>query len=277
MKFIRKNLTTILLIMIFTAGLSLLLYPTVSDWVNSIYASRAVVSYEDTVNRLSPEDYEKMVEDARVYNSLLATEVYRFSPSDELHKKYQETLNIGQDGVMGVLKIPSLRVNLPIHHGTDESVLQSALGHLEGSSLPVGGAGTHTVISGHRGLPSAKLLTDLDRMEEGDYFMIQALDNVITYQVDKISIVLPSDYSELQFEDDQDYATLMTCTPYGINSHRLMVRGHRVDNLPDDYIDMRNDAMIINKNLIAAIIAGALILILIIGYSISGRIRKHHA
>ncbi len=274
MKFIRKNLTTILLIIIFTAGLSLLLYPTVSDWVNSMYASRAVVSYEDTVNRMSPEEYDQMIEGAKEYNSLLSKETYRFNPSDALHKKYEETLNITEDGMMGILKIPSLRVNLPIYHGTDDSVLNTALGHIEGSSLPIGGQGTHSVISGHRGLPSAKLLTDLDDLEEGDYFMIQSLDNLMTYQVDQISIVLPTDYSKLEIEDGKDFVTLMTCTPYGINSHRLMVRGHRVDNLPDDFINTRNEAMLIDSKLVALFIAVPVLIGLFVWVMARGRKKK---
>lgn len=274
MKFIRKNLTTILLVIIFTAGLSLLLYPTVSDWVNSMYASRAVVNYEDSVNSMSPEEYAQAVEQAKEYNALLSKEIYRFDPSENMHKLYESTLNITEDGMIGILKIPTLRVNLPIYHGTGDSVLDTALGHIEGSSLPVGGEGTHAVISGHRGLPSAKLLTDLDDLQEGDYFMIQSLDNLLTYQVDKISIVLPTDYSELEIENDKDLVTLMTCTPYGINSHRLLVRGHRVDNLPDDFINTRNEAMLIDSKLVALFIAVPVLLGLFIWVMVKGRKKK---
>lgn len=173
---------------------------------------------------------------------------------------YESTLNVSGDGIMGVVKIPSIRVNLPIYHGVEESTLQDAIGHIEGSSLPIGGPSTHTIVSGHRGLPSAKLFTDLDQLEVGDYFMFQVLDDTYTYQVDQIKIVEPNDFTYLQIEEGKDLATLQTCTPYGINTHRLLVRGHRVDNLPDDFVNARSEAILIDRNLVALFI-GVLIFV----------------
>ena len=178
------------------------------------------------------------------------------------------------NGVMGIVKIPSIRVNLPIYHGTEESVLQTAIGHIEGSSLPIGGESTHAIISGHRGLPSAKLFTDLDKLEEGDYFMITVLDDTYTYEVDQIKIVDPDDFTYLQIEPGQDLVTLVTCTPYGVNTHRLLVRGHRVDNLPDDFINTRNEAMLIDSKLVALFIAVPVLLGLFIWVMVKGRKKK---
>ena len=230
-KFIKKNWSTILLVMMFTVGLSLLLYPSIADWWNKINASHSISSYVESVSKLSDEEYQKYLSEAKLYNSELLLEPNRFHPSDTLHSMYESTLNVSGDGIIGVVKIPSLRVNLPIYHGVEESTLQDAIGHIEGSSLPIGGPSTHTIVSGHRGLPSAKLFTDLDQLEVGDYFMFQVLDDTYTYQVDQIKIVEPNDFTYLQIEEGKDLATLQTCTPYGINTHRLLVRGHRVDNL----------------------------------------------
>ncbi len=218
-KFMKKNWSTVLLVMMFTVGLSLLLYPTVADWWNQFHATRAIDSYSEAVATMSDEEYEKYLSDARAYNTSLLSEPNRFHPSDALHAEYESVLDVAGDGIMGVVKIPSLRVNLPIYHGVEESTLQDAIGHIEGSSLPIGGESTHTIVSGHRGLPSAKLFTDLDQMEVGDYFMFVVLDDTYTYQVDQIKIVEPNDFTYLQIEEGKDLATLQTCTPYGINTH----------------------------------------------------------
>lgn len=272
--FIKKNWMTILLVMIFTVGLSLLLYPTVSDWWNSIYATHAIDGYTEKVAALSDEEYNRILEDARSYNQDLVTELNRFNPSEEMHKEYESALDFGTTKIMGIVKIPSIRVNLPIYHGTEESVLQTAIGHIEGSSLPIGGESTHAIISGHRGLPSAKLFTDLDKLEEGDYFMITVLDDTYTYEVDQIRIVDPDDFTYLQIEPGQDLVTLVTCTPYGVNTHRLLVRGHRVDNLPDDFINTRNEAMLIDSKLVALFIAVPVLLGLFIWVMVKGRKKK---
>lgn len=259
-KFIKKNWSTILLVMMFTVGLSLLLYPSIADWWNKFHATRAIDSYTETVASMSDEEYQKYLSEAKLYNSELLLEPNRFHPSDTLHSMYESTLNVSGDGIIGVVKIPSLRVNLPIYHGVEESTLQDAIGHIEGSSLPIGGPSTHTIVSGHRGLPSAKLFTDLDQLEVGDYFMFQVLDDTYTYQVDQIKIVEPNDFTYLQIEEGKDLATLQTCTPYGINTHRLLVRGHRVDNLPDDFVNARSEAIWIDRNLVALFI-GVLIFV----------------
>jgi len=227
-KFIKKNLTTILLIMIFLVGLSLLLYPSFSNWWNTTYATHVIDEYTEYVASMDEDEYEKILADAREYNEKLLTEENRYYPSDEMHESYLENLDVTGNGMMGSLYIPSIRVNLPVFHSSDDTVLSSGLGHIEGTSLPVGGKGTHCVISGHRGLPSAKLLTDLDKVQVGDYLILTVLDETLTYEVDNISIVLPDEINALEIDPDQDYLTLVTCTPYGVNTHRLLVRGHRV-------------------------------------------------
>ena len=223
----KKNRSTIILILIFLVGLSVMLYPTVSDYVNQRHQSRALASYDETVNEMSDADYTAYFEAADAYNQRLAATPNSFFTPEQV-SGYDETLDVSGTGIMGYITIPRIGVELPVYHGTSDGVLQVAAGHLEGSSLPVGGAGTHAVISAHRGLPSAKLFTNLDELEAGDTFTITVLDRVLTYEVDRISIVLPTETDLLQPVEGQDYVTLMTCTPYGINTHRLLVRGHRV-------------------------------------------------
>jgi len=224
----KKNRSTIILILIFLVGLSVMLYPTVSDYVNQRHQSRALASYDETVNEMSDADYTAYFEAADAYNQRLAATPNAFFTPEQV-SGYDETLDVSGTGIMGYITIPRIGVELPVYHGTSDGVLQVAAGHLEGSSLPVGGAGTHAVISAHRGLPSAKLFTNLDELEAGDTFTITVLDRVLTYEVDRISIVLPTETDLLQPVEGQDYVTLMTCTPYGINTHRLLVRGHRVN------------------------------------------------
>ena len=232
MKKLKKHLLTIIIVLVFLIGLSVLLYPTVSDYFNKRNQSRVVASYREAVERMDPRDIEGMFAEAHEYNERLRLRPNRFELSDEEYEEYYNLLNvgIGATGIMGALDISYLNIMLPIYHGTGEAVLQIALGHFEGTSLPVGGLGTHTVITGHRGLPSALLLTEIDRMVIGDVFMIHVLNETLTYQVDQIVIVEPGDFSELAIDPNMDYATLLTCTPYGINSHRLLVRGHRIEN-----------------------------------------------
>lgn len=273
-KFIKKNLTTILLVAVFTVGLSLLLYPTFSDWFNTLEARRILGDYSQAVAQLNQEDYEKYWKAAEEYNKNLLNKPNRFSPTEGETKEYEATLDVPGSQVMAMIRLPSLNSVFPVMHGTSEATLQSNIGHIEGSSLPVGGPSTHAVLSGHRGLPSAKLFTYLPKLEEGDYFIIEVLDQRLTYQVDKISVVLPEDYSNLQIEPDQDLVTLMTCTPYGINTHRLLVRGHRVDNLPDDFINTRNEAMLIDSKLVALFIAVPVLLGLFIWVMVKGRKKK---
>lgn len=217
-----------MLVFFLLAGLSLLLYPTVSDWWNSMHQSRAIASYLDDVVELDEASYEALWRQAQDYNAALPRDDTRFIPTEEQSAAYQSALNISGNGIMGYLEIPKISVELPIYHGTGETVLQVAVGHVEGSSLPVGGAGTHCVLSGHRGLPSATLFTDLDQLQEGDTFQIHVLDEVLTYEVDQIHVVEPDDVSLLAISEGEDLCTLVTCTPYGVNSHRLLVRGVRV-------------------------------------------------
>ena len=258
----RKNLSTIILILIFLVGLSVMLYPSVSDAVNRKHQSRAVAGYAEEVEQLSDADYQTYFDAADAYNRQLNTTPNAFYKPD-LVSGYAQTLDISGTGIMGYITIPKISVELPIYHGTDESVLQVAAGHLEGSSLPVGGAGTHAVISAHRGLPSAKLFTNLDELEVGDRFTITVLNRVLTYEVDRILIVLPGEVQTLGIEEGKDLCTLVTCTPYGVNSHRMLVRGHRVDN-QSEAVRLTADAIRIDPLLVAPIAAVPLLLALLL-------------
>lgn len=232
----KKHITTLLFIIFFLAGLSLLLYPLVSNEWNNYRQSRLISNYDAVVAEQTAAgeiDYEEEKTQALGYNEALKPYILPDSfaiaeASEEADKTYMSCLNLTGDGMMGYVQIPKINVRLPIYHTTDEKVLQTAAGHLEGSSLPVGGDGTHAVISAHRGLPSAALFTDLDRLNEGDCFLLYILDDVLCYKVDQISVVEPTDTKELAAVDGKDLVTLMTCTPYGVNSHRLLVRGYRV-------------------------------------------------
>lgn len=259
----KKNRSTIILILIFLVGLSVMLYPTVSDYVNQRHQSRALASYDETVNEMSDADYTAYFEAADAYNQRLAATPNSFFTPEQV-SGYDETLDVSGTGIMGYITIPRIGVELLVYHGTSDGVLQVAAGHLEGSSLPVGGAGTHAVISAHRGLPSAKLFTNLDELEAGDTFTITVLDRVLTYEVDRISIVLPTETDLLQPVEGQDYVTLMTCTPYGINTHRLLVRGRRITT-PDKlkHIRVTSDAIKIEPILTAPIMALPLLLVLL--------------
>lgn len=228
----RKNdgTSTALLVMVFLAGLSLLLYPTVSNWWNSRYQTQAIAAYTQSVSDLDAEKYAALQAQAQAYNQALLARGNEFALEEELLAQYEALLNVSGSGAMGYIEIPSINCTLPIYHGTDEAVLQVAAGHLEWTSLPVGGESTHSVISGHRGLPSAELLTHIDKLDIGDKFYIHVLDEVLEYRVNHIAVVEPDDTSLLRITEGKDYVTLVTCTPYGINSHRLLVRGERVEN-----------------------------------------------
>jgi sortase A len=251
----KKKGSTIILILIFIAGLAVMAYPTVSDYWNSFHSSRAIMSYTEAVSAISEEEYDRLYAEAEAYNRKILERGNPFAVSDEEKKEYESLLNIGGNGIMGYIEIPEIKVSLPIYHGTEESVLQVAVGHLEWTSLPVGGASTHCVMSGHRGLPSAKLFTDLDRIVEGDRFLLYILDEVLTYEVDQILIVLPEDVSALQISRDMDYCTLVTCTPYGINTHRILVRGHRVETESENTVRVTADAIQIEPLLVAPVVA----------------------
>ena len=225
----KRTRTNFLLICILLVGLSLLLYPTISNQWNSLHQSQAIVDYKTAMKDMVFTDYSAIFAEAEAYNAELATIPYPLMNHSQI-ERYAAVLNISGTGIMGYLTIPKLDVELPIYHGTEEAVLQKAVGHLEGTSLPIGGIGNHSVLSAHRGLPRAKLFTDLDKMEPGDCFTITVLDRQLTYQVDQILVVEPREVDALYPVAGMDYCTLITCTPYGINSHRLLVRGIRVEN-----------------------------------------------
>lgn len=229
----RFSFSTFILILILLAGISVLLYPSVSDWWNSMHATQAIASYVEAIEELSEEDKQKILKAAKEYNESRPNGV-NFKLSDTEYAEYEKILDITGTGVLGYIQIPSIGVDLPIYHGVDEAILQIAIGHIPGSSFPIGGKRTHAVLSGHRGLPSAKLFSDLDKLKEGDIFTVTVLDRVVTYQADQIRIVLPEETDELAIVDGKDYCTLSTCTPYGINTHRILLRGHRVKNINGD-------------------------------------------
>ena len=261
----KKHLSTILLLAVFAAGLSLLLYPSVSDYWNSFHQSRAIADLSRQVAKLERESYEQLWQAANAYNrSLLNRQnVYRLTEAQKA--EYESLLNLSGTGIMGSIEIPAIDCTLPIYHGTGEAVLQTAVGHLEWSSLPVGGESTHCVLSGHRGLPSAKLFTNLDRLTVGDTFRLRILDEVLTYEVDQMLTVEPQETAALQIVPGQDYCTLVTCTPYGINTHRLLVRGHRIENAPEArLVRVTADAVQIEPLLVAPIVALPMLLLLLI-------------
>lgn len=261
----KSSFVTAILIAALLAGALLLLYPTVSDYWNSFHQSRAIASYAEQVADLDNNTYDQIWADARAYNETLDNSTSRFVMTEEQRDIYEALLNVADNGVMGYIEIPRVKCNLPVYHGTDEAVLQVAIGHVQGSSLPVGGAGTHCVLSGHRGLPSAKLFSDLDQLTEGDVFLLRVLDETLTYEVDQIRTVLPSELDDLAIEEGKDYCTLVTCTPYGINSHRLLVRGHRVENQASaSTIRVTADAMQIEPLLIAPLVAAPMLLMLLV-------------
>ena len=260
----RKHLSTIVLVILLLIGLSLLLYPTVSDYWNSFHQTRAIATYAENVAALDNASYDAIWDAARQYNRNLCSRSNSFLRSEEQKAEYESLLDISGQGVMGYIEIPEIDVSLPIYHGTEDPVLQVAVGHLEWTSLPVGGESTHCVLSGHRGLPSAKLFTNLDQLEVGDTFTITVLDRTLTYEVDNISIVLPTETDSLKVSEGKDYITLMTCTPYGINTHRLLVRGRRITT-PDKlkHIRVTSDAIKIEPILTAPIMALPLLLVLL--------------
>ena len=261
----KGNFLNILLVLVFLVGLSLLLYPSVSDYWNSFHQTRAIATYSEEVANLENEQYDEIWEAAQQYNRSLTERGNAYVLSEEQKEAYEELLDVSGLGVMGYIEIPEIDVSLPVYHGTEESVLQIAVGHLEWSSLPVGGESTHCVLSGHRGLPSAKLFTNLDKLAEGDIFLLRVLDEVLTYEVDQILIVEPQDTASLQIEEGKDYCTLVTCTPYSVNTHRLLVRGHRIENQANAAsIRVTADAMQIEPVIVAPIVAAPLLLCLML-------------
>ena len=261
----KRKLTTVLLTLVLMAGLAVMLYPSASDYYNSFHQSRAIAHYAEEIANIDTETYERLWREATEYNRELAGRSNQFILSEAEREEYNRILNYSGNGVMGYINIPKITCELPIYHTTEESVLQIAIGHIEGSSLPVGGESTHCVLSGHRGLPSAKLFTHLDQLGEGDVFMLRVLNETLTYEVDQIHIVLPQEVDDLAIVPGRDFCTLITCTPYGINSHRLLVRGKRIENSEAaTAIRVTSDAIRIDPILVAPVAAVPILLILTI-------------
>lgn len=258
-------------------GLAIMLYPTVSDWWNSFHQSRAVASYQEAMAEFDDTDYEALFAAADAYNEHLRGLSFPFTEYEQLDEEYTAALDINGSGIMGTVTIPSINVQLPVYHGTSDRVLNVAAGHIEGTTLPVGGEGTHGVISAHRGLPSARLFTDLNKVVEGDLFMIDVLNRTFTYQVDRILIVEPDQLEALNIEPGMDYVTLQTCTPYGINTHRMLVRGHRVDNLEVNDVVITPDAVRVARPYVMLAVGLPLLLLTILFLLFgSGKPRKSH-
>ena len=263
----KKHLTPILLFVVLIAGLALLLYPSISDYYNSFHQSRAVATYNAAIDSGDEVDYTPYWEAAVDYNDRLRAETpqQRLIITESELAEYNSLLNVDGSGILGIIEIPAIAVTLPLYHSTSDEVLQVAIGHIEGTSLPTGGSGTHSAFSGHRGLPSAKLFTNLDQLTYGDIFTIRVLDEVLTYEVDQILIVEPHEVESLQIVEGQDLCSLITCTPYGINSHRLIVRGHRVENsLTELAVRVTADAVQIDPLVVAPIVAAPMLLVLLI-------------
>ena len=270
----KKHSSTILLVLIFFVGLSVMLYPTISDFWNEKRQSKAIVNYQSAIENMKPEDYSAIFKEAENYNKKLENINYPLINGVKV-KDYDEILNVNGNGMMGYITIPKIKVELPVYHGTSDAVLNVATGHLQGTSLPVGGKSTHCVLSAHRGLPSAKLFTNLDKMAVGDTFTITVLDRVLTYEVDQIVIVLPQQVNDIYIEKDKDYCTLVTCTPYGINTHRLLVRGKRIATPePEKVVTVITDAYQIDPMIVTPAVAapmlGLLLIYLLIKYRKKG-------
>ena len=267
----KSVVSTLMLILVFFLGLSLVLYPSVSDYWNSLHQSRAIATYAEEVSGLDTGRYEQLWAEAVDYNRTLRDRDNAFLLSETQKAAYDGLLNVGGNGVMGYIEIPTIGVSLPIYYGTDEGVLQIAVGHIEWTSLPVGGESSHCVISGHRGLPSAKLFTNLDKLVVGDTFLFRVLDETLTYEVDQILIVEPQEVSALTIREGEDLCTLVTCTPYGINTHRLLVRGHRVENAEAARtIRVTADAMQVEPLIVAPMVAAPMLAVLLIWVMLGG-------
>ena len=267
---IRKHLLTILMAAGLVVGAGLLAYPTIANYWNSFHQTQAIMSYTEAVSTMSAEDYEKILDQAKAYNKRLGQTGIRWTLTEEQKKEYERMLAIDGSGVMGYISIPKIHVKLPIYHGTEESILQTSIGHIEQTSLPVGGKSSHCSVSGHRGLPSARLFTDLDMIAEGDTWTMTVLNETLTYEADQIRIVEPTDVSTLNITQGKDQCTLITCTPYGINTHRLLIRGHRIPNADGD-ARLTADAIQIEPIYIAPFLAVPILLALLAVLLITSR------
>lgn len=250
-----------------------MLYPTFSNWWNSHTQSRVIANYEQTLSQIDDTKYDEILAEAYKYNEKL-TQVYSPFENYDQVKDYEDILDITGTGIIGYISIPTIKVDLAIYHGTSEGVLNIAAGHLEGSSLPVGGNNTHAVISAHRGLPSAKLFSDLDKLYVGDTFTITVLNEVLTYEVEEILIIEPTEVDKLAIIPNKDYITLMTCTPYGINTHRLLIRSHRIDTIYKSNVKVSADAVQVDPMLVVPLISAPLLIALICFWIFGGKKKK---
>lgn len=276
MKKKKGKFISILLVLLLLVGLSLLLYPYVSNYCNSLHQTRAIAAYAEAVAKLDKDQYTEILSAAQAYNASLLGRDNTQPLDGDRKEEYERLLDVSGLGIMGYIEIPCIDCSLPIYHGADESVLQVAVGHMEWSSLPVGGESTHCVLSGHRGLPSAKLFTNLDKLQPGDTFILRVLDETLTYEVDQILIVEPQETGSLRIEEGKDYCTLVTCTPYGINTHRLLVRGHRVDNIEEaNTVRVTADAIQIEPLIVAPIVAIPISLLLLFSLLPKQSKKKH--
>ena len=271
--FWKKHSVEVILSLILLTGLGLILYPSVSNWWNSLHQTRAIASYAEDVGNVSAEEKQAMLEAARVYNEKLAKGERSFFLSEEEEAEYMSLLDVSGTGIMGYIQIPAIDVYLPVYHGVDEATLQVAVGHIAGSSLPVGGSSTHCLLSGHRGLPSSKLFTDLDQMQEGDVFLLTVLDETLTYEVDQIRIVLPEEIEELAIVEGEDYCTLITCTPYGVNTHRILVRGHRIENM-EGTLAVQREVVKVPASVVVLVVGLPILAVILIVTLIYYRVKK---
>ena len=271
----KKHLSTIILVLVLVLGLGIMLYPTVSDWWNSFHQTRAIASYSDAVATMDNELYDQLWQEAEAYNAALAQKANPYFFTEEDQALYDSTLNVSGTGIMGYIDIPEIKCTLPIYHGTSDAVLQVGVGHIEGSSLPVGGEGTHCVLSGHSGLPSAVLFTHLEDLDIGDLFTLQIMDETLTYEVDRFNRVLPHEMDLLTIEEGKDSCTLVTCTPYGVNTHRLLVHAHRVANeAATAHIRVTADAVRIDPILVSPAAAVPMLLLLFLWLMFGGGKKK---
>lgn len=270
---LRKHLLTVILVAGLVFGAGLLLYPSVANYWNSFHQTQAIMAYQDAVSSMSQEDYTAILDEARAYNKRLSETGISWTMTDAQKEEYNRMLTVDGTDVMGYISIPKIHVKLPVYHGTEEVVLQSSIGHLEPTSLPVGGKSSHCSVSGHRGLPSSKLFTDLDMLKEGDTWTMNVLNETLTYEVDQIRIVEPEDLTNLGIRENKDNCTLITCTPYGINTQRLLVRGHRIPNADGD-ANLTADAIQIEPKYIAPFLAIPILIVLLLIMMVSTRRAK---
>ncbi len=253
----------ILLPLALIVGIFLLAYPSLADYWNSFHQSRAIMAYAEQVAGMGSEEYERLIREAQAYNWKLRSSGVHWELTEEEMEEYSRLLSFNRSGNMGYIDIPKINIKLPLYHGISDDVLQSSIGHIPGTSLPVGGVGSHCVLSGHRGLPSAKLFSDLDKLNEGDVFTLSILDETYSYEVDQIRVVEPTDLTEIKISQGKDLCTLVTCTPYGVNTHRLLVRGHRTENQHGDALVVA-DALQMEPAFVAPFIMAPFIALLLI-------------